>query len=145
MSTRSAIIAKIGDRYHGIYCHSDGYIEGVGRTLQKHYTDPAKVEALIGLGDISTLGPEIGEKHDFDKPRPDYEWTRAYHRDRGEPRTRTRKSASWREVADQIGHNGFVYIFTDGRWDVAVGDPDLDEPKPLADALLEAAKSIDLP
>ena len=45
-----------------IYCHSDGYLEHVGRTLIDHYTDPIKIKCLMELGDLSSLGKNIGKK-----------------------------------------------------------------------------------
>ena len=76
MSTRSRI-AKLNDdgSIRVIYCHSDGYLSYNGRILLEHYTDPAKVDALLDLGDISSLGEEIGEQHPFD---PDYKNYDAY-------------------------------------------------------------------
>ena len=59
-----------------IYCHFDGYPEGVGQTLLDHWTTLAKVNRLIKLGDLSSLGSEIGKKHDFDTHLPDYWGTR---------------------------------------------------------------------
>lgn len=83
MATRSFIGKQLpnGDIV-GVYCHWDGYPEGVGKTLKAHYTDPIKVDALLTLGALSFLDAEVGEKHDFDNPRDG--WTVAYHRDRGD-------------------------------------------------------------
>ena len=77
MSTRSriGIVRDSNARkivVESVYCHFDGYPDGVGQMLLDHWTDPAKVEHLISLGDLSSLGSEIGEKHDFDKHLPDY-------------------------------------------------------------------------
>lgn len=47
MATRSMIWQKTEQGYRGVYCHWDGYPEGVGRTLQEHYSDPSKVDALL--------------------------------------------------------------------------------------------------
>jgi len=67
------------------YHHWDGYPAGNGRILQENYQDLAKIEALIALGSISSLGPELGEKQDFDdRSTQKDEWTLAYNRDRGE-------------------------------------------------------------
>ena len=56
MSTRSRIaIQKEGGEVVSIYCHFDGYIEGVGRTLKAHYNDKDKALNLIEGGDISVL------------------------------------------------------------------------------------------
>jgi hypothetical protein len=48
-----------------IYCHWDGYLEHNGSILNKHYSASPKVNNLIALGDLSSLRPEIGEKHAF--------------------------------------------------------------------------------
>jgi hypothetical protein len=50
-----------------VYCHWDGYLEHNGSILHKHYSQSPKVNNLIALGDISSLRPEIGEKHAFSK------------------------------------------------------------------------------
>ena len=56
MSTRSRIAIENQDgTVQSIYCHFDGYIDGVGKTLFNHY-DREKLEKLIELGDISSLG-----------------------------------------------------------------------------------------
>ena len=56
MSTRSRIaIENQNGSVTSIYCHFDGYISGVGKTLKKCYTDRSVVEELIELGDISAL------------------------------------------------------------------------------------------
>jgi len=62
MSTRSRIgIVNKDGTVRSIYCHFDGYPEGVGETLRKHYNTPEKINELLDLGDISTLG-EFYEK-----------------------------------------------------------------------------------
>ncbi len=64
MATRSNIGARQKDgSIKVVYCHWDGYPEGVGATLAEHYTDPAKVEALLNLGDFSSLGSTIEETY----------------------------------------------------------------------------------
>jgi len=71
MSTRSRIaIEKENGYVDSIYCHFDGYVSGVGKTLFTNY-DRKKLNELIQLGDISAL-----EKSTED--------TIAYHRDRNE-------------------------------------------------------------
>jgi hypothetical protein len=119
MSTRSAIIAKINDRYQGIYCHFDGYIAGVGKTLQKYYNTAEKVQELIALGDISSLDKKlkmITRNHSFNTP--DKNVTVAYHRDRGDDwkETKPRNGKTVESVANRIGHNSFVYVFENGEW-----------------------------
>lgn len=99
MATRSTIAMKTEDgKVRAIYCHWDGYPAHNGEMLRRYYTDPAKVKELIDLGDVSSLRPEIGQKHPFDKDYNEPEldmfenWTLAYHRDRGE---------EWSSVAPQ--------------------------------------------
>ncbi len=138
MSTRSAIIAHLPatNIYRGIYCHNDGYIDaphGVGHVLHTHFRDRAKVEQLIALGDISSLGAEIGEKHNFNENRDGV--CRAYHRDHGDD-FNVADGPTWAEVAAQIGHNGYVYVFENDRWLVSVAGTRL---TPLADHFIEAA------
>ena len=60
MSIRCAI-AKGSPRagYKWIYCHNDGSPAGVGQTLATYYTSPAKIEALLRLGNISSLGANL--------------------------------------------------------------------------------------
>jgi len=61
----------------------NGYPSNNGRILLDHYQDEDKIDTLLSLGALSSLGPEIGEQHDFeDKARS--EWCMAYCRDRGE-------------------------------------------------------------
>lgn len=88
MSTRSTITIKRKDGTEtSIYCHSDGYIEGVGAILQLAYNTADKVEELMRLGDLSRLGyytkPKAGTPHDFENRQENV--CVAYHRDRGEP------------------------------------------------------------
>jgi hypothetical protein len=83
MSTRSFIGYETDSgSVFGVYCHYDGDLDGVGYILKKHYTDPVKIKALIELGSLSSLGPHIGEKHDFKEDVSEKEWTKAYCRDR---------------------------------------------------------------
>lgn len=86
MSTRSTIGIKRKDgTMQKIYCHWDGYIEGNGVILQLAYNTPEKIEELLKLGNLSSLGyyisPTSGE-HSFGNPQRDV--CVAYHRDRGE-------------------------------------------------------------
>jgi len=98
MGTRSMIAIQnpYSKDVRAVYCHWDGYLEHNGSILQKHYSASPKVNNLIALGDLSSLRPEIGEKHKFssleinDKAeREAYEETvkdmcTFYTRDRGE-------------------------------------------------------------
>ncbi len=83
MSTNSTIAVENADKTISvIYCHWNGHIDSVGKTLQENYTTIDKVQALVALGSISSLGSVIGVKHDFDSR--DIDVCTAYNRDRGE-------------------------------------------------------------
>jgi hypothetical protein len=114
MSTHCTIAMKREDgAYISIYCHSDGYPKHTGKILFEHYSDPARVQSLIDLGDISFLAPEIdppaGVKHSFQERVPGV--TVAYHRDRGE-----RKCIDVSNNRMDVPDNEYIYIFEDGEW-----------------------------
>lgn len=122
MATRSRIgMEQPNGEVRSIYCHWDGYPEGVGATLQEHYVDPEKVEALIALGDISVLQPLVepdvpGVEHSFANPAPCV--TIAYHRDRGEEFRAPRIDASV-ESFSRSDIEEYGYVFTQqGEWKI---------------------------
>lgn len=89
MSTNCLIgVIKDNDSKKGrcIYCHWDGYPEYVGAILLAHYKNLSKVEKLLALGDISSLGEKVipakkfEDTHSFKTPAP--YTTLAYYRDR---------------------------------------------------------------
>ena len=86
MATRSNIAYRTPEgKIRSVYCHWDGYVANNGRILEENYQDQAKIEALVALGSISSLGEQIGERQDFnDRSTCKDEWTLAYNRDRGE-------------------------------------------------------------
>ena len=96
MGTRSMIAIEnpYSKDVRAVYCHWDGYLEHNGSLLQKHYSASPKVNNLIALGDISSLRPEIGEKHAFSRLETPMDgeaydklygnMTTFYTRDRGE-------------------------------------------------------------
>ena len=110
MATRSTIALEFADGTVGqVYCHWDGYLDHNGKILLEHYKDPFKVQQLMDLGDISSLGSDVGEQHSFDNPFPygsaEYkaeqearsDITTFYGRDRGEEGT---KAKSFKDFAD---------------------------------------------
>jgi len=86
MATRSNIAMKTATgKIVSVYCHWDGYVANNGKILLENYTDIDKIEALVALGSISSLGTAIGEQQDFmDRSTQKDEWTLFYSRDRGE-------------------------------------------------------------
>ena len=113
MATRSTIAIQNADgTVTGIYCHWDGYLSHNGDILLHHYTDEAKVRQLIELGNISSLGKEIGEKHNFDECLEGE--TNAYGRDRGDPNQEAATYASWSDLIDNAGEE-YDYLFQPGQ------------------------------
>jgi hypothetical protein len=115
MSTRSAIGTEDENgQIKAVYCHFDGYLSGVGLTLLKSYNDIEKIQELISLGGISSLGDEIGEKHDFDKCPKNV--TNFYGRDRDEEGMEAKTFDSRADMINWFDDSEFYYVFTEGRW-----------------------------
>jgi len=127
MGTRSRIAVMHGDNCKSVYCHWDGYLEYNGSILQKHY-DSAKANNLVALGDLSSLKPEIGEKHAFSRletPMDDEAYdklygnmTTFYGRDRGETNVEFQTDTDFEAFIDRVQGNGceWYYIMRDGVW-----------------------------
>ena len=124
MATRSNIAYMTEEgKIKSVYCHWDGYPEHNGEMLRRYYTDQAKIRALIALGSLSSLRPEIGEKHSFDKnyDQPELSqmfdnWTLAYNRDRGEDWAHTAPS-TWDNAVDYVEFmEEYAYLWNGEDW-----------------------------
>jgi hypothetical protein len=154
MATRSTIALEFADgTVQQVYSHWDGYLEHNGAILLENYTDPFKLRDLIDLGDISSLGPNIGTKHPFSPhesadAQAEYEAaekagaTTFYGRDRGETGTEARKFANFEDYKANHQYEEYEYILrqVDGKavWFVSQYGRAY---TPLADAL-EATKKV---
>ena len=116
-----------------IYVHFDGYLDHTGKMLNTHYTDPAKVAKLIKLGSLSSIGPEIGTKHDFEERI--IEECNAYGRDRGERCQSAELFKNFEEFVDEGDHQQYNYLFQDGSWYVANSFGALEDFKPLGEMI----------
>ena len=118
MATRSRIAIKTEDKILSVYCHWDGYPEGVGATLKTHYQDPAKIQSLMDLGSLSVLGSEIGERQDFDnRETRNEEWCLAYGRDRGEKDTSAKEWESIDALVNNVKSSDQEYLYLhDNGW-----------------------------
>jgi hypothetical protein len=113
MATRSTIGILLNGRVNAIYCHWDGYPEGVGATLARHYQEISKVNQLIDIGNISSLKEEIGEAHDFNQPTEN--WCVAYGRDRKEAMQWSRSFSSIQDwVTNFNSGEEFFYLYANG-------------------------------
>jgi len=124
MGTRSRIAVMHGDVCKSVYCHWDGYLEHNGFLLMNHY-DSVKANNLVALGDISSLGEEIGEEHPFDKydltdeEKQRYEsWTTFYGRDRGEENVGYKVDHTFEDFLRRVDNCGgeWYYVMRDGEW-----------------------------
>ena len=70
MATRGMIAVMHGDKAKAIYCHWDSYVAHNGYILQTQY-DSVKANKLVSMGDLSSLGVDIGEKHEFGRTMTD--------------------------------------------------------------------------
>ena len=128
MGTRSRIAVMHGDNCKSVYCHWDGYLEHNGSLLQKHY-DSAKANNLVALGDLSSLKPEIGEKHAFSQFELRAEevagfklltenWCTFYGRDRGETNVEFQTDTDFDAFIERVQGccAEWYYIMRDGVW-----------------------------
>jgi hypothetical protein len=117
MATRSRIgIENENGTITSIYCHFDGYPDGVGTTLKEHYLSTQKVRMLLNLGDISILGEQVAtmDEHTFENPKEGI--TVAYHRDRGEVKREARTDVSIEQFKNRLDEDyGYVYS-KGGNW-----------------------------
>lgn len=129
MATRSTIAYRTPEgRIVAVYCHWDGYPSNNGRILQENYQQALKIAQLISLGDISSLGREIGVKHAFSRLDTDMtseefeakygEMTTFYGRDRGETGTEPRVFNDIPEWVREMAHSGaeYSYLWNGTEW-----------------------------
>ena len=151
MGTRSRIGVMHGDNVKSVYCHWDGYLQHNGAILQEHY-DSVKANQLVALGDLSSLRPEIGEKHAFSQFELRAEEVAGfklltenmctfYGRDRGEEGTEWKTHTNFVDFFAEVEGSWceWYYIMRDGVWYVGnIYDKDEQFYKklvPLAEAL----------
>lgn len=128
MGTRSRIGVMHGDNVKSVYCHWDGYLEHNGAILQEHY-DSVKANQLVALGDLSSLRPEIGEKHAFSQFELRAEEVAGYKlltenmctfygRDRGETGTEWKTHTNFVDFFAEVDGSWceWYYIMRDGVW-----------------------------
>jgi len=134
MGTRSTIALEFADgTVQQVYCHWDGYLEHNGKILFENYTDPFKLRDLIDMGDLSSLGTQIGQAHPFSphsskedealyEHAKDQGYCTFYQRDRGET-CPAKKFASYEDYLLNHQYEEFEYILrcVDGKavWFVA--------------------------
>ena len=121
MATRSTIAFENADgTILQIYCHFDGYLDGVGATLKNHYTDPDKIKALMALGSVSILAPSIEcpEGHSYDNSVNGH--TVFYGRDRGEEGNDAELHSSYNDwLLGYMEQYNYIFRHDSQDWQVA--------------------------
>jgi hypothetical protein len=84
------------------YNHYDGYPDGLGSTLRKHYTDNTKVADLIGGGNWSGISDEDGEVE--------------YYGDSPDIIKDENKDELLFKLADEVMSVGYAYMWDGERW-----------------------------
>lgn len=120
MSTRCLIGRKIKDnRVEYIYCHHDGYLDGVGEILKIYYTNDGVIDKLMALGNLSALG-KIAESNpnQFNfVGNIDYNLCAAY-RDNGEEDVDS-TIITEKEYIDKLSTNiwiEYLYLWDGEKW-----------------------------
>ena len=105
MATRSNIGKLNSDNTVSyIYCHWDGYPSHNGTILQEHYNTPEQVDALLALGDMSSLEATIEGCKPYDEPGTEVATTTLFLFNK-----------SHAQAID------YFYLFTDEGWKVSNG------------------------
>jgi len=119
MATRSTIWIKQKDgSLKGIYCHNDGYLANNGAILLNAFDDIKKIESLISLGNISSLGayiePIFSHKiHDFDNKQDDT--VVSYARDRGEALS-LYSCKDFNSIDDYLEEYNYIFDLFNNTW-----------------------------
>jgi hypothetical protein len=128
MGTRSRIAVMHGTVCKSVYCHWDGYLAHNGAILQEHY-DSSKANQLVALGDLSSLGTQIGEAHPFSphgskedealyEHAKDMGYCTFYGRDRGETGIEYKVAHTFTDFLEQCENCDaeYYYVMENGQW-----------------------------
>lgn len=108
MATRSTIALEYPNGLvKVIYCHWDGYLTGVGKTLVEHYADFDTADQLIQLGDLSSLASTLTHSE-------------FYARDHGEELIPAARYGSVNDYSSQVRLEEYNYLrlYSTGEWQV---------------------------
>lgn len=125
MSTRSRISYVTSEgKVRSIYCHNDGYLEGVGKTLLENYND-TNLNALMDLGNLSSLGttPTTEPRRWDDSFMMEEYFKTGYddskctsYRDRGDEDIDAEEFDSLEEFENSDCCEEYNYLFKNGNW-----------------------------
>jgi len=98
MSTRSRIGIEHSDgKITSVYCHHDGYLSDVGKTLYNHYNTEDRILELLTHGDMSSLGDTIESCEFYGNP--------------ADAALTHYTESQFREYAEE-----YNYLFRNGEW-----------------------------
>jgi hypothetical protein len=98
MATRSTIALEYANGVvDQIYCHWDGYLENNGQLLQEYYKDAFKLQELMDLGDMSSLGETVSG-------------CAFYMRDKGESDCGARRYKDFQEYTRECQREEYDYV-----------------------------------
>ena len=129
------------------YVHNDGYPSHMVSVIKGYKAKDVDTILNLGKAGISFLDKEIGDKHDFNKPKKG--WTIFYGRDRNETGDTTTKDSIknieeyLKDVANDAGAE-YVYLYDerDGKWYGAdtYNDRDLKPVEQLSESVITEGK-----
>lgn len=120
MSTRSRIGIELpGGKVKSSYCHFDGYLEHNGDILLNNYKNEVKVNKLVDLGGLRSLGPIVDPDpqapHTIRNGQPGV--TEAYHRDGDEAYEKPEIHESVSDYFNEESFHAYAYLYTqEGEW-----------------------------
>jgi len=121
MSTRSwiAMEEKESEEIKAIYCHFDGYLDGVGVTLMSYFDNEEDAKMIMKYGDRSSLPehnePEI-KKEDLLRDSS-YAESKGYKMD-GTNELFTCERDMMHNIRGDIMIE-YIYLWKDGKWNVS--------------------------
>ena len=95
-----------------VYCHWDGYLEGVGAELLEQYDSLDKVEELIKGGDMSSLGDHYAQMPE----RAEYPYSETWEDHK--PKTFQNEYTLMSDLRGDVFIE-YIYLFRDGKWFVS--------------------------
>lgn len=122
MSTHSTISVVLPNgRVRTVYCHFDGYLMGVGRTLLSFWNTQELAEQITSIGDMNDLGQRIDPIGYHTFLNPESGTCVFFGRDNKELNCEPRLWISLSEYYLIAQFEDYNYLFNDGVWHVSEG------------------------
>ena len=99
---------KLTGKYIGVYCHWDGYLEGIGAELKEHFTDYDSVLNLLSGGFISSIS-NGRVRHYANREGEDWKYIKPI------------QGSSAKSIYSKMTWIEYVYLFDGDTWKVLKG------------------------